>query len=105
VAGSGMTTTLNDGNVFQMVCPTGGRFDLKRINATANLHAFQIPKNPSTEEQTCKVNVTQGTNFKTFGFTYSITQTNNSLATLTSIGDNFHVTKAVNDTRFETAWA
>lgn len=105
VAGSGMTTTINDGNVFQMVCPTGGRFDLKRINASASLQAFQIPRNPSTDEQTCKVNVTQGAVFKTFGFTYSADQTKNSVATLTTSGGNFYLAKTVKDTRFETAWA
>lgn len=51
------------------------------------------------------MNITQGTTFKTFGYTYSIAQTNNSMATLTSSGDNFYVTKAVSNTRFETAWA
>lgn len=40
VTGSGMSTSINDGNVFQMVCPIGGRFDLKRVNASANLQAF-----------------------------------------------------------------
>lgn len=100
-----MTTSINDGNVFQMVCPIGGRFDLKRVNASADRQAFQIPKNPSpTDEQTCKVNVTQGTVFKTFGYTYSLAQTNNSIATLTTNGDNFYLAKAVSNTRFETAW-
>lgn len=40
VAGNGMTTTMNDGNIFTMKCPTGGIFPLKRINATAGKHAF-----------------------------------------------------------------
>ncbi len=106
VAGNGMTTTLNDGNTFVMKCPTGGSFNLKRINASANLHAFEIPKNPGTADQYCSINITQGTIFRVYGYSYSGYLTNVSTATATSAGSNsFYLVKTnSSSTSFEKAW-
>jgi hypothetical protein len=109
VAGNGMTTTINDGNTFTMKCPTGGSFPIRRINATASKHAFEVPMNPGTTDQYCWVNITQNSNtvFRVYGYSYSGYMTNASLATLTSAGsNNFYLTKTNNtSTIFEVAWA
>lgn len=106
VAGNGMTTTINDGNIFTMKCPTGGSFNLKRINASANLHAFEVPMNPGTTDQYCSINITQGTVFRVYGYSYSGYLTNVSTATVTSAGNNnFYLLKTnSSSTSFEKAW-
>lgn len=97
VAGNGLSTSLNDGNVFTMTCPTGGSFILKRINASASLHAFEIPMNPGTSDQYCNVNITQGTYFRVYGYSYSGYLTNVSLANLTAASNNtFYLVKTNN---------
>lgn len=94
VAGNGLTTTLNDGNVFTMICPTGGSFTLKRISASASVHSFEVPRNPGIADQYCSINITQGLYFRVYGYSYSGYHTNVTNATLTSAGDNtFLVTK------------
>lgn len=40
VAGNGMTTTINDNNVFTIRCPVGGIIPLVRLAAAANFHTF-----------------------------------------------------------------
>jgi hypothetical protein len=107
VAGNGMTTTINDGNVFTMICPTGGSFKIKRINATASKHAFEVPMNPGTADQYCTVNITQGTVFRAYGYSYSGYLTNVSTAALTSAPNNTFYLKKTNSTStyFEIAWA
>lgn len=108
VAGNGMSTSINDGNTFSMKCPTGGIFPIKRINATANKHAFEIPRNPGTADQYCTVNITQSSNtvFRNYGFSYSGYWTNFSMARLTpSVNNTFFLLKNNNSAVFETAWA
>jgi hypothetical protein len=109
VAGNGMTTTINDGNIFTMKCRTGASFPLKRINATANKHAFFVPMNAGTADQYCSVNITQNSNtlFRVYGFSYSEYLTNVTMAKLTPAGSNtFYLTKTNStSTVFETAWA
>lgn len=109
VAGNGMTTSINDGNIFTMKCPTGAAFTLKRINATANRHAFLVPMNPGTADQYCWVNITQNRNtlFRVYGFSYSGYLTNVTMARLTAAASNtFYLTKTNStSTVFESAWA
>ena len=94
VAGNGLSTTLSDGNVFTMICPTGGSFSLKRISASASVQSFEVPRNPGTADQYCSINITQGTYFRVYGYSYSGYHTNITNATLTSAADNtFLVTK------------
>lgn len=109
VAGNGMSTTIDDGNTFSMKCPTGGIFPIRRINATANKHAFYIPMNPGTADQYCTVNITQSSNtvFRNYGFSFSGYLTNVTMAKLTpSTNNTFYLLKTnSSSTVFETAWA
>jgi len=103
-----MTTTLNDNNVFTLKCPTGDLISLKRVYASANVHTFEVPPNPLSVDQSCFINITQGTVFRVYGYGYSSFHTSNALATLSAgpTANSFYLTKTNNTgTIFEKAWA
>lgn len=98
VAGNGLTNTLNDGNIFTMICPTGGSFIVKRISAAPSVHSFEVPRNPGTADQYCTINITQGIVFRAYGYSYSGYHTNVSKATLTPTGNNAFLMTKTNNT-------
>ena len=83
-----MSQNLNDGNVYSLVCGSKTLYPT-RTYASATVHTIQLPNNPFSYDNTCRLNITQGQTIKLYNYTYLKSLNSLLQATLTSANETF----------------
>ena len=101
-----MSQNLNDGNVYSLVCGSKTLYPT-RTYASATVHTIQLPNNPFSYDNTCRLNITQGQTIKLYNYTYLKSLNLLLQATLTSANGTFqyYLTTSNPNISIQIAWA